>query len=68
MSSGTLTTTIDGNPVKVTAAWLRFIRYVQVELPHGEASIRLVNGEPTNLLSSKPSIRFDREITSSLKE
>lgn len=47
--------------IQVSKNWLRLIRYCQVELPHGEIKIRIVNGQPTDLIEEKRKRRFDRE-------
>ncbi len=49
--------------VRVSKAWIRFIRYCQVELPHGEIRVRIVNGQPYDLLDYKRKLNFSREET-----
>ena len=49
--------------IRVSPAWIRLIRYCQVELPHGDLKIRIVNAQPTDLLEVKPKVRFDREMS-----
>ena len=53
----------DLTDIRPTAAWLRLIAFCKNEMPHGEISLRIVNGEPTTLLSQKPTVRFDRPST-----
>ena len=47
--------------VKLTDSWKRLILYCHHVLPHGEITLRIVNGEPTELLGEKKKIRFDKE-------
>lgn len=47
--------------IRVSRAWLNFITYCQGSFPHGEISVRIVNGQPTELLDKKERTRFDRE-------
>ena len=49
--------------IHVTEAWIRFIRYCQTELPHGEVKVKIVNGDPTQLLGFSRSVRFDKPET-----
>ena len=49
--------------INVTDAWIRFIRYCKIKIPHGEVTIRIVNGEPQKLVSATPNIRFDKQST-----
>jgi len=49
---------------RITPAWLRFILHCQRPhpsgMPHGEVTVKIVNGEPTRRISDKPDLRFDR--------
>lgn len=49
--------------IRVTPAWIRLIRYCQVNLPNGQLCVKINNTEPGNLVTehTKRSIRFDRE-------
>lgn len=47
--------------IRVTVAWLRFIRYCQNWLPFGDIEIQIVNGEPKRRLGETSDVRFDRE-------
>lgn len=49
--------------ISVTAAWLRLIDFVRLELPHGELKVRIVNCEPTELIEAKRKVRFDKPQT-----
>ena len=51
--------------IRVNDAWKRLIFFCQRSVPHGDVTIRLVNGSPTDLLSLKRKIRFDRPLTQS---
>ena len=53
----------DVEQIKISDAWIRFIKYCQQRLPYGDIKVRIVNGEPTDLLEEKEKIRFDRETT-----
>ena len=46
--------------VKVTPAWIRLVRYCHSTMPHGDLKVKIVNGEPTKLLETKPDYRFDK--------
>ena len=54
--------------IRITPAWIRFIRFCQVSFPHGDVTIRVVNAQPTDLLEKKPKIRFDKETTIPIEE
>ena len=49
--------------IRVSESWIRLIRFCQVELPHGDLKVRIVNGQPTELLEAKRKVRFDKEET-----
>ena len=49
--------------IRVSESWIRLIRFCQVELPHGDLKVRIVNAQPTELLEAKRKVRFDREQT-----
>jgi len=49
--------------VSVSESWIRLILFVQRTLPHGELTVRIVNGEPTELVASKRRVRFDKPDT-----
>lgn len=44
----------------ISKNWARVIHYCKTRLPHGEITFQVVNGEPTDLISSKEKIRFDK--------
>ena len=46
--------------VNITDAWRAFILYAREVVPHGEISIKIANGEPTDYVSSKRKLRFDK--------
>ena len=48
--------------VKVTEPWKRFIVFCQHEFPEGEVRVRIVAGQPCELLEAKRKIRFDRPL------
>ena len=49
--------------IRISPAWVRLIRYCQVNIPHGQICIKLVNAEPTDLVPehTKRRVRFDKE-------
>jgi hypothetical protein len=47
--------------VSVSKSWIRLIRWTQVNMPFGELTIRIVNAGPTDLISHKAKVRFDKE-------
>jgi len=48
---------------RVSLAWIRFVRFCQLETPSGSVSVRLVAGQPTTLIKSKRYVRFDKSET-----
>ena len=46
--------------IRIPESWINVVRYCQEELPFGDIKIRIVNGAPTELVESRPRIRFDR--------
>ena len=49
--------------IRIPESWINVVRYCQEQIPFGDIKIRIVNGAPTELLESKPKIRFDQELT-----
>ena len=51
--------------MEVSRSWIRFIRWVQENYPHGQVCFKTVNGEPTDFVEehSKRRVRFDKEET-----
>ncbi len=47
--------------VRVTEAWVNFINWCQQTAPYADIAIRIVNGQPTKLISCTPDIRFDKQ-------
>ena len=48
--------------VPVSDSWKRLILWVGDNLPHGELTVRIVEGSPTDLVSFNQKIRFDRAL------
>ena len=48
--------------IRVPESWIRLVRYCQTEFPNGDLKIRVVNSQPTEMLESKPRVRFDKEM------
>lgn len=46
--------------VRVSDAWIRLIMFTQRTVPHGDITVRIVNGEPTLLVAAKRRVRFDK--------
>ena len=49
--------------IRIPESWINVVRYCQEQIPFGDIKIRIVNGAPTELLESKPKIRFDQELS-----
>jgi len=49
--------------VRVHESWINLVQYCRDQMPFGDIKIRIVNGQPTQLLEQKPSIRFDKQGT-----
>ena len=49
--------------IRISQSWVRLVRFCQAEFPNGDLKVRIVNGQPTELLEQKPRIRFDKEVT-----
>lgn len=49
--------------IRISPAWVRFVRFCQTEVPHGSVKVRIVNAQPTVLEDVKRSVRFDKEET-----
>lgn len=47
--------------IRISQSWVRLVRFCQVEFPHGDLKVRIVNGQPTELVEAKRKIRFDKE-------
>ncbi len=48
--------------IRVSMSWLNLITFCQGSLPYGDISVKIVNGQPTELLDKKEKIRFDRSV------
>ena len=46
--------------VRIHESWINLVRYCQEQIPFGDIKIRIVNGQPTELLESRPRVRFDK--------
>ncbi len=53
-------TKLDSLDIPISDSWRRLIVFAQKEVPHGEMSIKVVNGEAVEVLSFKRKIRLDR--------
>ncbi len=48
--------------VRLSQAWLTFIKYCQTEIYYGTVFTKLSNGQPTLQTKAEREIRFDREL------
>ena len=46
--------------IRIHESWINLVRYCQEQIPFGDIKIRIVNGQPTELLESRPRVRFDK--------
>lgn len=49
--------------IRLTQSWTEFIRFCQAEAPYSDVTVKIVNGNPTKLISFKRDVRFDRKET-----
>ena len=49
--------------VRLSPAWLSFIKYCQTEVSFGTVFTKIANGQPTSMTKVDKEIRFDREPT-----
>jgi len=49
--------------VRVHQSWINLVQYCRDQIPYGDITIRIVNGQPTELISSNPKVRFDKQST-----
>ena len=49
--------------IRIHESWINLVRYCQEQIPFGDIKIRIVNGQPTQLLEQKPTVRFDKRPT-----
>lgn len=54
---------VPGTEIRVTIPWLNLIVFCQDEVPYGEVTVKIVNGQPTLLVRSQRDIRFDKDDT-----
>ena len=47
--------------VRITEPWVNLINWCQTNAPYADIEVRLVNGQPTELIQCKPKIRFDKQ-------
>ena len=47
--------------IKVSEAWIDFINFVQTQAPYANIEVKFVNGQPSDLLSCKPKVRFGKK-------
>jgi len=53
-------TKLDSLDIPISDSWRRLIVFAKNEVPHGELSIKVVNGEAVEVISFKRKIRLDR--------
>ena len=47
--------------VRVHESWINLVNWCQTQAPYADIELRIVNGQPTELLSCKPKVRFDKQ-------
>ena len=47
--------------VRISPSWVNFINWCKVTCPFADISVRIVAGQPTDLLDAKQKIRFDKD-------
>ena len=47
--------------IRIHESWINLVRYCQDQIPFGDIKIRIVNGQPTELLEAKAKVRFDKQ-------
>lgn len=46
--------------ISISDCWKRLILFVQREVGNGDIEVRIVNSEPTELISARRKVRFDK--------
>lgn len=54
--------------LKISTAWANLMLYARTEIRHGQIKIKIVNGQPTELLEEKKNVRFDKPDTLPIRE
>ena len=49
--------------IRVHESWINLVHWCQEQMPYGDIKIRIVNGQPTELLEQKARVRFDKQVT-----
>ena len=49
--------------IRVHESWINLVRWCQEQMPFGDIKVRIVNGQPTELLEKIPRVRFDKQTT-----
>jgi hypothetical protein len=47
--------------IRVSESWVNLVFWCQNEMPNGEIKVKIVNGQPTELLEKKERVRFDKQ-------
>ena len=47
--------------IRVHESWINLVHWCQNNAPFADIEIRIVNGQPTELLGCKPKVRFDKQ-------
>ena len=53
--------------VRVHESWINLIKYCQENIPYGDLKIEVNNGQPSRRLKETPSIRFDKQPSTPVK-
>lgn len=49
--------------IRISESWINLINWCQMQAPFSDVEVRIVNGQPTDLLACKPKVRFDKQPT-----
>ena len=49
--------------IRVHESWINLVSWCQNQMPFGDIKIRIVNGQPTELLEQRAKIRFDKNVS-----
>ena len=47
--------------IRVPESWINLVSWCQTQAPYADIGVRIVNGQPTDLLSCTPKVRFDKQ-------
>ena len=47
--------------IRVHESWINLVSWCQTNAPYADIELRIVNGQPTELITCKPKVRFDKQ-------